>query len=63
MINGTAGVDSGTLSQSAQQMGDILMSAHNKKNDLIESILGVQTQAKVQGANPPGIGENVDAVA
>ena len=63
MINGTAGVDSGTLSQSAQQMGDILMSAHNKKNDLIESILGVQTQAKVQGANPPGICENVDAVA
>ena len=63
MINGTAGVDTRMLSQSAQQMGDILMNAHNKKNDLIENVLGVQTQAKVQGANPPGIGENIDAIA
>ena len=63
MVNGTASVDTRMISQSAQQMGDILMSAHNKKTDLIESVLGVQAQAQAQSANPPGIGENVDAVA
>ena len=63
MVNGTSSVDSSILSQSAQQMGDILMNAHSKKNDLIESMLGVQAQAQVQGASPPGIGENIDALA
>ena len=62
MVNPTT-PDTAIIAQSAQQMGELLMNANDKKMGLIDDMLSMRAEAIQQAPAVSGLGEGVDAVA
>ena len=67
-MNGIAPVDTGYIRQSAQEVGNLIKSAHNAQMAEVTTLLSMQGTAKagIELANSVGefgIGTNVDIIA
>ena len=59
----TAKIDTGILTQSAYDLGQLLQNANTRENQFIESMLGISNGLQSSASSDEGLGEAVNTYA